>query len=121
MKITYESATMQFDIEIVGSRLKLTLYKQPDEIQIGRRVRYEAAGVAFKSSHELQITHLFDEDDPTVYILGTESLGGGVPNVHAHRCNTVAEALSGGSRLHRGLVALDEQLDKQLVGEIDGA
>lgn len=117
MKITYESATMQFDIETEGDRLKLILYKQPDEIQIGRRVRYEAAGVTFMSSHTLQITHLFDKDDPTVYILGSESLGGGVPNVHAHRCNTVAEALSGGSRLYRGLVALD----KQLTGETNGA
>ena len=117
MKITYESATMQFDIEIVGSQLKLVLYRQPDKIQIGRRVRYEAAGVTFVSAHQLQITHLFDRDDPTVYILGTESLGVGVPNVHAHRCNTVAEALSGGSRLYRGLVALD----KQLMGESNGA
>ena len=119
MKITYESATMQFDIEIVGNRLKLVLYKQPDEIQIGRRVRYEAAGVSFVSSYQLQITHLFDKFDkygPMVYILGTASLGGDVPNVHAHRCNTVAEALSGGSRLYRGLVALD----KQLMGETNG-
>ena len=116
MKITYESATMQFDIETEGSRLKLTLYKQPDEIQIGRRVPYEAAGVTFMSSHTLQITHLFDKDDPEVYILGTGSLGGGVPNVHTYRCNTVAQALSGGSRLYRGLVALD----KQLMGETNG-
>ena len=117
MKITYESATMQFDIEIVGNLLRLTLYKQPDEIQIGRRVPYKAAGVTFMSSHQLQITYLFDKDDPEVYILGNGSLGGGVPDVHAYRCNTVAEALSGGSRLYRGLVALD----KQLMGEIDGA
>ena len=124
MKITYESATMQFDIETEGDWLKLTLYKQPDEIQIGQRVRYEAAGVTFVSACQLQITHLFDKDDPTVYILGTESLGGGVPNVHAYRCpnvhayrcNTVAEALSGGSRLYRGLVTLD----KQLMGETNG-
>ena len=116
MKITYESATMQFDIEMEGNRLKLTLYRQPDEIQIGRRVPYEAAGVTFMSSHQLQITHLFDKETPTVYILGNERLGGGVPDVHAHRCNTVAEALSGGSRLYRGLVALD----KQLMGETNG-
>ena len=117
MKITYESATMQFDIEMEGNLLKLTLYKQPDEIQIGRRVPYKVAGVTFMSSHHLQITYLFDKDGPEVYILGNERLGGGVPDVHAYRCNTVAEALSGGSRLYRGLVALD----KQLMGEIDGA
>ena len=118
MKITYESATMQFSIEVVGNQLKLTLYKQPDGIRRGHCVPYKVAGITFKSSQLLQITHLFvDKDDPTVYILGTESLGGGVPNVHAHRCSTVAEALSGGSRLYRGLVALD----KQLVWEIDGA
>ena len=35
MKITYESATMQFSIEVVGNQLKLTLYKQPDKIQRG--------------------------------------------------------------------------------------
>ena len=116
MKITYESATMQFDIKTEGNWLKLILYKQPDEIQIGQRVRYEAAGVTFMSSHTLQITHLFDKDDPTVFILGSESLGGGVPNVHTYRCNTVAQALSGGSRLYRGLVALD----KQLMGETNG-
>ena len=117
MKITYESVTMQFSIEVIGNQLKLVLYRQPDKIQIGRRVRYEAAGVTFVSSHQLQITHLFDKhDSPTVYILGTDSLGGGVPNVHAYRCNTVAEALSGGSRLYRGLVALD----KQLMGESNG-
>ena len=110
MKITYGSAAMQFDIEIVGSRLKLILYKQPDKIQIGWRVPYEAAGVTFVSAHQLQITYLFDKDDPTVYILGNESLGGGVPNVHAYRCDTIAEALSGGSRLYHGLVALDKQL-----------
>ena len=117
MKITYESATMQFDIEMERNRLKLTLYRQPDEIQIGRRVPYKVAGVTFMSSHTLQITYLFDKDDPEVYLLGNGSLGGGEPNVHAYRCNTVAEALSGGSRLYRGLVALD----KQLMGEIDGA
>ena len=117
MKITYESATMQFDIEMERNRLKLTLYKQPDEIQIGRRVPYKVAGVTFVSAHHLQITPLFGEETPTVYILGNESLGGGVPNVHAYRCDTIAEALSGGSRLYRGLVALD----KQLMGEIDGA
>ena len=117
MKITYESATMQFDIETEGDRLRLTLYKQPDEIQIGRRVHYEAAGITFMSSQSLHIAHLFDEDNPTVFILGRVSLGGGVPNVHACRCNTVAEAVSGGTRLYRGLVALD----KQLLGEIDGA
>ena len=116
MKITYESVTMRFDIEMEGNLLKLTLYKQPDEIQIGRRFPYEAAGVTFVSAGHLQITHLFDKyDSPTVYILGTESLGVGVPNVHAHRCNTVAEALSGGSRLYRGLVALDK-----LMGETTG-
>ena len=109
MRITYESATMQFNIEVVGNQLGLTLYKQPDEIQIGRSVRYEAAGVIFTSSYTLQITHLFDKDDPTVYILGTESLGGGGRNSHVCRCDTVAEALSGGSRLYRGLVALDKQ------------
>ena len=112
MKITYESATMQFDIEVVGSRLKLTLYKQPDEIQRGRRVPYEAAGVTFVSSCTVQITHLFDKDGPTVYVLGTDSYS----NSHVYRCDTIAEALSGGSRLYRGLVALD----KQLMGEIDG-
>ena len=117
MKITYESATMQFDIEIVGSRLKLTLYKQPDEIQRGRRVPYEAAGVTFVSSCTVQITHLFDEDGPTVYVLGNESLGtDSYSNSHVYRCDTIAEALSGGSRLYHGLVALD----KQLMGEIDG-
>ena len=115
MRITYESATMQFDIEMEGDRLKLTLYKLPDEIQSGRRVRYEAAGITFIYSHTLQITYLFNKNDPSVYILGTGSLGG------AYRCNTVAEdvaeAVSGGSRLYRGLVALD----KQLMEEIDGA
>ena len=116
MKITYESVTMQFSIEVIGNQLKLVLYRQPDKIQIGRRVPYEAAGVTFVSAHQLQITHLFDKDDPTVYILGNESLGGGVPNVHAYRCDTVAEALSGGSRLYHGLVALD----KQLMGESNG-
>ena len=116
MKIAYESATMQFDIEVAGNLLKLTLYKQPDRIRRGHCVPYKAVGVTFKSAQVLQITHLFDKDDPTVYILGTESLGGGVPNVHAHRCSTVAEALSGGSRLYRGLVALD----KQLMGETTG-
>ena len=116
MKITYESATMQFDIEMEGNQLKLVLYRQPDKIQIGRRVPYEAAGVTFVSSNTLQITHLFDKHNPpTVYILGTASLGGGVPNVHAYRCNTVAEALSGGSRLYHGLVALDK-----LMGESNG-
>ena len=114
MKITYESATMQFDIEVAGDLLKLTLYKQPDVIQIGRRVPYEAAGVTFASSCTVQITHLYDEDGrPTVYILGT----GSSSNSHAYRCNTVADALSGGSRLYRGLVALD----KQLMGESNGA
>ena len=116
MKITYGSATMQFDIEIVGSRLKLILYKQPDEIQIGRCVPYKAAGVTFMSSHSMRITYLFDKETPTVYILGNERLGGGVLDVHAHRCDTVAEALSGGSRLYRGLVALDK-----LMGESNGA
>ena len=116
MKITYESAIMQFDIEIVGILLRLTLYKQPDEIQIGRRVPYKVAGVTFMSSHTLQITYLFDKEAPEVYILGNESLGGGVPDVHAYGCKPVAEVLSGGSRLYHGLVALD----KQLMGEIDG-
>ena len=111
MKITYESATMQFDIEVVGNQLGLTLYKQPDRIRRGWRVPYKAAGITFKSAHRLQITHLFDKDDPTVYILGE-----GGRNSHAYRCDTVAEALSGGSRLYRGLVALDK-----LVGELDGA
>ena len=112
MKITYESATMQFDIEVVGNQLKLTLYKQPDRIRRGWRVPYEAAGITFKSSQTLQITHLFDKDDPTVYILGES----GRNNSHVCRCDTAAEALSGGSRLYRGLVALDK-----LVGELDGA
>ena len=112
MKITYESATMRFDIEIVGNRLKLTLYKQPDRIRRGWCVPYVAAGVTFKSSQMLQITYLFDKDHPTVYILGESGR-----NSHGYRCYTVTEALSGGSRLYRGLVALD----KQLVGEIDGA
>ena len=115
MKITYESVTMRFDIEMEGILLRLTLYKQPDKIQIGRCVPYEAAGVTFESSNTLRITQLFDKKTPTVYILGTESLGGGVPNVHAYRCSTVAEALSGGSRLYRGLVALDK-----LMGETNG-
>ena len=109
MKITYESATMQFDIEIVGNQLGLTLYKQPDRIRRGRRVPYLVAGVTFKSAHRVQITHLFDYD-PTVYILGD-----GGRNSHVYRCDTAAEALSGGSRLYRGLVALDERL-----GEITG-
>lgn len=112
MKITYESATMQFSIEVVGNQLKLTIYKQPDKIQRGRRVPYEVAGVTFKSSQLLQITHLFDKDDPTVFILGE-----GGRNSHVYRCDTATEALSGGSRLYRGLVALD----KQFVGELDGA
>ena len=112
MKITYTSATMQFDIEVVGCQLKLTLYRQPDKIQIGRCVPYEAAGVTFLSSWNLQITQLFDKDTPTVYILGN----GADNNTHAHRCNTVADALSGGSRLYRGLVALDK-----LMGESNGA
>ena len=103
MKITYASATMQFDIEVVGCQLKLTLCRQPDKIQIGRHVPYEAAGVTFLSSWAVQITHLFDKDTPTVYILGE-----GAVNVHAHRCKTVTEALSGGSRLYHGLVALDK-------------
>ena len=109
MKITYESATMQFDIEVVGNQLGLTLYKQPDRIRRGWRVPYVAAGITFTSSHSLQITHLFDKDDPTVYILGESGR-----NSHVYRCYTATEALSGGSRLYRGLVALDEQL----VGEI---
>ena len=104
MKITYESATMQFSIEVVRNQLKLTLYKQPDKIQRGRRVPYEVAGVTFKSSQMLQITHLFDKDDPTVFILGD-----GGRNSHVYRCDTATEALSGGSRLYRGLVALDKQ------------
>ena len=111
MKITYESATMQFSIEVVGNQLKLTLYKQPDEIQRGHRVPYEAAGVTFVSSCTVQITHLFDKDDPTVYILGE-----GGRNSHVYSCDTATEALSGGSRLYRGLVALDK-----LMGEINGA
>ena len=109
MKITYESATMQFDIEVVGNQLGLTLYKQPDSIRRGRRVPYVAAGVTFVSSQILQITHLFDNNPPTVYILGESGR-----NSHVHRCDTATEALSGGSQLYRGLVALDEQL----VGEI---
>ena len=112
MKITYESATMRFSIEVVGNQLGLTLYKQPDKIQRGRSVPYEVAGVTFKSSQLLQITHLFDKDDPTVFILGE-----GGRNSHVYRCDTATEALSGGSRLYRGLVALD----KQFVGELDGA
>ena len=112
MKITYESATMQFSIEVVGNQLGLTLYKQPDKIQRGRSVPYEVAGVTFKSSQLLQITHLFDKDDPIVFILGE-----GGRNSHVYRCDTATEALSGGSRLYRGLVALD----KQFVGELDGA
>lgn len=112
MKITYESATMQFDIEVVGTLLQLTLYKQPDRIRRGRCVPYMVAGVTFKSSQLLQITHLFDKDDPTVFILGE-----GGRNSHVYRCDTATEALSGGSRLYRGLVALD----KQFVGELDGA
>ena len=104
MKITYESATMQFSIEVVRNQLKLTLYKQPDKIQRGRRVPYMVAGVTFKSSQVVQISHLFNKDDPTVYVLGEDGR-----NSHVYRCDTVAEALSGGSRLYRGLVALDKQ------------
>ena len=111
MKITYESATMQFDIEVVGNQLGLTLYKQPDRIRRGHCVPYKAVGVTFKSAQVLQITHLFDKDAPTVYILGAVGR-----NSHGYRCETVAEALSGGSRLYRGLVALD----KQLMGETTG-
>lgn len=107
MKITYESATMQFDIEIVGNLLGLTLYKQPDRIRRGWRVPYEAAGVTFMSSQVLQITHLFDKDDPTVYILGE-----GGRNSHVYRCDTAAEALSGGSRLYHGLVGLDNLMEE---------
>lgn len=110
MKITYESATMQFSIEVVGNQLGLTLYKQPDRIRRGWRVPYMAAGVTFVSVRSVQITHLFDYD-PTVYILGEDGR-----DSHVFRCDTAAEALSGGSRLYRGLVALD----KQLVGEITG-
>ena len=114
MKITYESATMQFDIEVVGTLLKLTLYKQPDEIRRGWRVPYMAAGITFVSSCTVQITHLYDKDErPTVYILGTDSYS----NSHGYRCDTATEALSGGSRLYRGLVALD----KQFACEIDRA
>ena len=105
MKITYTSATMQFDIEVVGTRLQLTLYKQPDRIHRGWRVPYKAAGITFVSSCTVQITHLYDKDDPTVYILGTDSYS----NSHVYRCDTATEALSGGSRLYRGLVALDKQ------------
>ena len=106
MKITYESATMQFDIEVVGTLLQLTLYKQPDKIQRGWRVPYKAAGITFVSSCTVQITHLYDKDErPTVYILGTDSYS----NSHVYRCDTATEALSGGSRLYRGLVALDKQ------------
>ena len=112
MKITYESATMQFSIEVVGNQLKLTIYKQPDRIRRGWGVPYKAAGVTFKSSQMVQISHLFNKDDPTVYVLGEDGR-----NSHVYRCDTVAEALSGGSRLYRGLVALD----KQFVGELDGA
>ena len=111
MKITYESATMRFSIEVVGNRLGLTLYKQPDRIRRGFCVPYKAVGIKFKSSQTVQITHLFDKDDPTVFILGE-----GGRNSHVYSCDTVAEALSGGSRLYRGLEALDK-----LVGEIDGA
>ena len=112
MKITYESATMQFDIEVVGTLLQLTLYKQPDRIRRGWGVPYKAAGVTFKSSQTVQISHLFNKDDPTVYVLGEDGR-----NSHVYRCDTATEALSGGSRLYRGLVALD----KQFVGELDGA
>ena len=112
MKITYESATMQFSVEVVGNQLGLTLYKQPDRIRRGWYVPYVAAGITFKSAQAVQISHLFNKDDPTVYILGD-----GGRDSHVYRCDTVTEALSGGSRLYRGLVALD----KQFVGEIDGA
>ena len=105
MKITYESATMQFSIEVVGNQLKLTLYKQPDRIRRGWYVPYMAAGITFKSAQQVQTTYLFDKDHPTVYILGD-----GGRNSHVYSCDTVAEALSGGSRLYRGLVALDKQL-----------
>lgn len=106
MKITYESATMQFDIKVVGNQLGLTLYKQPDRIRRGQCVPYEAAGITFKSSRVLEIPYLFfDKYDPIVYVLGE-----GGRNSHVYRCNTAAEALSGGSRLYRGLVALDKQL-----------
>ena len=104
MKITYESATMQFSVEVVGNQLKLTLYKQPDRIRRGWYVPYEAAGITFKSAQTVQISHLFNKDDPTVYILGE-----GGRDSHVYRCDTVTEALSGGSRLYRGLVALDKQ------------
>ena len=104
MKITYTSATMQFDIEVVGTRLQLTLYKQPDRIRRGWRVPYMAAGITFMSSQLVQITYLFDKDDPIVCILGE-----GSRNSHGYRCDTATEALSGGSRLYRGLVALDKQ------------
>lgn len=107
MKITYESATMQFDIEIVGNLLGLTLYKQPDRIHRGWRVPYKAAGVTFISSQVLQITHLFDKDGPIVYILGE-----GGRNSHVYRCDTAAEALSGGSRLYHGLVGLDNLMEE---------
>ena len=105
MKITYTSATMQFDIEVVGNRLKLTLYKQPARIRRGWCIPYMAAGIKFTSSQLVQITHLFDKDDTTVFILGTDSYS----NSHVYRCDTATEALSGGSRLYRGLVALDKQ------------
>ena len=112
MKITYESATMQFDIEVVGTRLQLTLYKQPDRIRRGWCVPYMVAGIKFTSSHLVQISHLFDKDDPTVYILGE-----GSRNSNGYICDTATEALSGGARLYRGLVALD----KQFACEIDRA
>ena len=110
MKITYESATMQFDIEVVGNQLGLTLYKQPDRIRRGWYVPYMAAGITFKSAQTVQISHLFNKDDPTVYILGE-----GGRDSHVYSCDTVAEALSGGSRLYRGLVALDKQFFESLM------
>ena len=110
MKITYESATMQFSIEVVGNQLKLTLYKQPDRIRRGWCAPYLVAGVTFKSSRMVQLTHLFDKDHPTVYILGDSGR-----NSHVYSCDTVAEALSGGSRLYRGLVALDKQFFESLM------
>ena len=105
MKITYASATMRFDIEVVGCYLALTIYRQPDKIQLGHHVPYKVAGLTFLSAGHIQITHLFSRD-PTVFVLGRGAL-----NSHTHRCRTVAEALSGGSRLYHGLVALDKLME----------
>ena len=105
MKITYASATMRFDIVVADCLLTLILYRQPDRIRLGARVPYRVTGIKFLSGAVPQITHLFDKDTPTVFVLGNSP-----SNAHTYVCSNAAQALSGVSRLYHGLVALDKLL-----------